>query len=336
MMTELNRRIACQWIAASLSATATPVTVCAQTGYPSRTVTVVSPFAPGGLNDMCARAVAKGLQQAFAQPVIVENRPGANTLLAMGQVARSAPDGHLLVTCTDTNMVYLPTIAPKQQFSLENDFAPITLLCAVPTLLIVRPGLQLNSVADLIAAGKAQPGKLTFASAGVASVAHIAGELFKWQAGVNMVHIPYRGAILGLTDVISGHVDLMFADLGTASELITAGRARAVGMTWCGRASKFPDVPTFDGRAQGLRGPPLGWRRSSSRNAGQIIRRLNKEIVASMHDPSVGGVIANLGAEIVTNSPDDFEAMIVRERTRFAQSFGRRASVGRMDRRAAR
>jgi tripartite-type tricarboxylate transporter receptor subunit TctC len=319
MMTELNRRIACQWIAASLSATATPVAVRAQTGYPSKTVTVVSPFAPGGLNDMCARAVAKGLQQAFAQPVIVENRPGANTLLAMGQVARSAPDGHLLVTCTDTNMVYLPTIAPKQQFSLENDFAPITLLCAVPTLLIVRPGLQLNSVADLIAAGKAQPGKLTFASAGVASVAHIAGELFKWQAGVNMVHIPYRGAILGLTDVISGHVDLMFADLGTASELITAGRARAVGITSLRRSSKFPDVPTFD--ETGLKDFEAGLWVGVAARAGtpvEIIRRLNKEIVASMHDPSVGGVIANLGAEIVTNSPDDFEAMIVRERTRFA------------------
>jgi tripartite-type tricarboxylate transporter receptor subunit TctC len=319
MMTELNRRVACQWIAASLSATATPVAVRAQTGYPSKTVTVVSPFAPGGLNDMCARAVAKGLQQAFAQPVIVENRPGANTLLAMGQVARSAPDGHLLVTCTDTNMVYLPTIAPKQQFSLENDFAPITLLCAVPTLLIVRPGLQLNSVADLIAAGKAQPGKLTFASAGVASVAHIAGELFKWQAGVNMVHIPYRGAILGLTDVISGHVDLMFADLGTASELITAGRARAVGITSLRRSSKFPDVPTFD--ETGLKDFEAGLWVGVAARAGtpvEIIRRLNKEIVASMHDPSVGGVIANLGAEIVTNSPDDFEAMIVRERTRFA------------------
>jgi len=319
MMTELNRRVACQWIAASLSATATPVAVRAQTGYPSKTVTVVSPFAPGGLNDMCARAVAKGLQQAFAQPVIVENRPGANTLLAMGQVARSAPDGHLLVTCTDTNMVYLPTIAPKQQFSLENDFAPITLLCAVPTLLIVRPGLQLNSVADLIAAGKAQPGKLTFASAGVASVAHIAGELFKWQAGVNMVHIPYRGAILGLTDVISGHVDLMFADLGTASELITAGRARAVGITSLRRSSKFPDVPTFD--ETGLKDFEARLWVGVAARAGtpvEIIRRLNKEIVASMHDPSVGGVIANLGAEIVTNSPDDFEAMIVRERTRFA------------------
>jgi tripartite-type tricarboxylate transporter receptor subunit TctC len=318
-MSELNRRIACQWIAASLGATATPVAVRAQTGYPSKTVTVVSPFAPGGLNDMCARAVAKGLQQAFAQPVIVENRPGANTLLAMGQVARSAPDGHLLVTCTDTNMVYLPTIAPKQSFSLENDFAPITLLCAVPTLLIVRPGLQLNSVADLIAVGKAQPGKLTFASAGVASVAHIAGELFKWQAGVNMVHIPYRGAILGLTDVISGHVDLMFADLGTASELITAGRARAVGITSLRRSSKFPDVPTFD--ETGLKDFEAGLWVGVAARAGtpvEIIRRLNKEIVASMHDPSVGGVIANLGAEIVTNSPDDFEAMIVRERTRFA------------------
>jgi tripartite-type tricarboxylate transporter receptor subunit TctC len=216
-------------------------------------------------------------------------------------------------------MVYLPTIAPKQQFSLENDFAPITLLCAVPTLLIVRPGLQLNSVADLIAAGKAQPGKLTFASAGVASVAHIAGELFKWQAGVNMVHIPYRGAILGLTDVISGHVDLMFADLGTASELITAGRARAVGITSLRRSSKFPDVPTFD--ETGLKDFEAGLWVGVAARAGtpvEIIRRLNKEIVASMHDPSVGGVIANLGAEIVTNSPDDFEAMIVRERTRFA------------------
>jgi tripartite-type tricarboxylate transporter receptor subunit TctC len=320
MATTLNRREASRLIAAaSFGAAASTTPLWAQPGYPSKTITVVSPFAPGGLNDICARSVAKGLQQAFGQTVIVENRPGANTLLAMGHVARSEPDGHLLVTCTDTNMVYLPTIAPKQSFSLEDDFAPITLICAVPTLLIVRPGLQVNSAADLIAAAKAQPDKLTFGSAGVASVAHIAGELFKYQAGVKMVHVPYRGAILSLTDVIAGHIDVMFADLGTASELVTAGKARAVGITSLRRNAKFPNVPTFD--ESGLKGFEARLWVGVAARAGtpaEIIRRLNKEIAASMHDPNIGGIIANLGAEIITNSPEEFTAMIVRDRTRFA------------------
>jgi tripartite-type tricarboxylate transporter receptor subunit TctC len=216
-------------------------------------------------------------------------------------------------------MVYLPTIAPKQTFSLENDFAPITLLCMVPTLLIVRPGLDINSAAELIAMAKAQPGKLTFASAGTASVAHIAAELFKWQAGVNMIHVPYRGAMLGLTDVIAGHVDVMFTDLGTASELVNAGRARAIAVSSMKRAAKFPNIPTFD--ESGLKNFEARlWIGVAARGGTprDVIALLNKEIVAGMRNPEIGGVIANLGADVVTNSPQEFSEMIVRERTHFA------------------
>jgi tripartite-type tricarboxylate transporter receptor subunit TctC len=320
MAQSFNRRDAGRLIAATgLVTAAAPVDLWAQAGFPSKTITVVCPFAPGGLNDNCARIVAKGLQQAFGQPVVVENRPGANTLLAMGHVARSAPDGHTLVTCTDTNMVYLPTIAPKQNFSLEEDFAPITLICTVPTMLIVRPGLNVNSAADLIAFAKAEPDKITFGSAGVASVAHIAGELFKYQAGVKMVHVPYRGAMLALTDTMAGHVDVMFADLGTASELVTGGKARAVGITSLRRSPKFPELPTFD--ESGMKNFQAGLWVGIAARAGtphEVVSRLNKEIVASMQDPKIGGLLTNLGAEVVTNSPEEFSAMIVRERDRFA------------------
>src|SRR5262249_47715134 len=216
-------------------------------------------------------------------------------------------------------MVYFPTIAPNQSFSLENDFAPITLLCVVPTILIVRPGLAVNAVGDLVAMAKAMPGKLTFASAGVASVAHIAAELFKWRAGVNMVHVPYRGAILGLTDVISGHIDLMFADMGTAGELVKGGKARAIAITSLKRSPFYPDIPTFD--ESGLAGFEQKLWIGVATRAGtpaEIVQRLNREIVASMQRPDVGGAIANLGAEVTSNTPEQFADLIVRDRTRYA------------------
>jgi tripartite-type tricarboxylate transporter receptor subunit TctC len=149
--------------------------------------------------------------------VLVENRPGGNTLIAMEQVARSAPDGHTLIAVSDLNMTYLPLLGPKVSFSIERDFVPVTLLCVVPFLLIVRPGLEANSAADVITLAKANPGKLSFASAGATSGPRMAGELFKHLGGIDMTHVPYRGAALAITDVMAGHVDLMFADMGSAA-----------------------------------------------------------------------------------------------------------------------
>ena len=293
--------------------------VGAQPKYPSRTVVVVSPFSAGGLNDMCSRAVARGLQQTLNETVVVENRPGGNTMIGLEHVARSAPDGHTLVTVSDANMTYLPSLMPNLSFSLEKDFAPITMIGIVPMVIIVRPGLDVNSVRDLIALAKAQPGKLNFASAGVGTAPHMTGELFKFRAGVNMVHVPYKGAMLAVTDVIAGHVDLMFADLGTALNHIKSGKVRAIAITTKERKSTLPDLPpiadTLDGFDARL------WIGMAAR-AGtpvDIIRRLNHDIVASLQKPEIGGLISSQGMTLATNSVEEFTRMIAEDRMRFAK-----------------
>jgi tripartite-type tricarboxylate transporter receptor subunit TctC len=292
----------------------------AQTGYPSRPITVVSPFSPGGLNDTCSRAVARGLQDAFGQSVVVENRPGANTLIGLEQVARSAPDGHMLVTVSDANMTYMPGLVSRLSFSLEKDFAPITLLSIVPLLLIVRSGLDVASAEDLIRLAKANPGKLSFSSAGVTSAPRMAGELFQWMSGTKMVHVPYKGATPAITDVMAGHVDLMFADAGSAGALVRAGKVRAIGISTARRSPLFPDIPPI--AETGLPDFEAKLWIGMATRAGtppDIVQRLNREIVASMQRPEVGGVIASQGVELMTNSPEEFARMIEADRARFAQ-----------------
>jgi tripartite-type tricarboxylate transporter receptor subunit TctC len=292
----------------------------AQATYPSKTVVVVSPFAPGGLNDICARSVANGLRQSFTQQsVIVENRPGGGTLIGLERVARSAPDGHVLATVTDSSMVYLPGMVSKLSYSLEDDFAPITMLCVVPTIIIVRPGLDIRSVRDLISMAKANPGKLTFGSAGIASVAHMAPELFKWRTGIDMTHVPYKGAAPALADVMAGHIDIMFADIGTAAAQVKAGRVRPIAISSLRRSPSMPDVPTI--AESGVDGFEVKLWIGLAARAGtptDIIQRLNREVVSFMQRPEVGGIIAATGAEIVTYSPERFSEIIREDRARFA------------------
>jgi tripartite-type tricarboxylate transporter receptor subunit TctC len=292
----------------------------AQAAFPSRLITVISPFAPGGLNDICSRAVAKGLQEGFRQTVVVENRPGGNTLIALEQVARSAPDGHMLITVSDLNMTFLPTLASKLSFSIERDFAPVTLLCVVPFLLLVRAGLDVNSAGDVIALAKGSPGKLSFASAGATSGPRMAGELFKLSSGISMTHVPYRGAALAITDVMAGHVDLMFADMGSAASLVKAGKVRAIGISVDQRAAAFPELPPIS--QTGLPGFDAKLWIGVCVRAGtspDIVQMLNREIIASLDRPEVAGAILSQGVEITTNSPDEFARMIVADRARFAQ-----------------
>ena len=291
----------------------------AQAAFPSRLITVVSPFAPGGLNDICSRAVAKGLQEAFRQPAVVENRPGGNTLIALEQVARSAPDGHMLITVSDLNMTYLPALVSKTSFSIERDFAPVTLICMVPFLLLVRPGLEANLAADVIKLAKANPGKLSFASAGATSGPRMTGELFKFMAGVDMTHVPYKGAALAITDVMAGHVDLMFADMGSAAALVKGGKVRAIGISALARAGAFPDVPPI--AQTGLANFDAKLWIGVCARAGtppDVIRTLNREIVESLKRPEIGGAILSQGVEITTNTPEEFTRMIASDRARFA------------------
>jgi tripartite-type tricarboxylate transporter receptor subunit TctC len=275
----------------------------AQAAFPSRLITVVSPFAPGGLNDICSRAVARGLQEAFKQTTVVENRPGGNTLIALEQVARSAPDGHMLITVSDLNMTYLPALVSKANFSIERDFAPVTLLCMVPFLLLVRPGLEANSAADIIKLAKANPGKLSFASGNGAGVA---GETFKSRAGLDMVHVPYRSAPQAVNDLLAGRVSLMFTDITVFLPHVQAGALRALATTRLQRSTIAPDLPTLDEAgltdfemdAWGGFFAPVG-------TPHEVVTKLNTELRKIIDSPEIKAKSATLGFEAFSSSPEE-------------------------------
>jgi tripartite-type tricarboxylate transporter receptor subunit TctC len=310
-----SRRVVLQGLTGTALATL-PTAGWGEAEYPSRTITVICPFAPGGINDVCARVVAKGLEAAFKLTVITENRPGASTLVAMDHLARSAPDGYILLTCSD-RIVCFPTIG-KTPFDIEKDFAPITRLIISPMFLVTRPGLEVKSVTDLIALAKAKP-TLTFASTGPGSTTHLTGELFKARTGVNMVHVPFRGSGPALTDVMGGHIDVMFADLGSATPFIRSGKLHAVAVANPHRSHTFPDVPTF--AESGLSGFEASlWIGLLARGgtSSQVIERLNHEVVVLLKNPENASLLTNLGTEIATNTPEEFAELIAQQRARVA------------------
>jgi len=311
MNDHLNRRTALAALGATL---AWPAGVLAQ-DYPSRVITVISPFPPGGLNDTSARAVAKALQAELGKPAIVENRPGGGTMIALEHLSRQPADGHTLLICGDTNMAVMPHLQRNLSFSLERDFAPVTLLVSAPAVLLVRPSLAVRSVQDLIALAKAQPGKLSYASAGNATPPHMLAEQFKARSGLAISHVPFKGAAEGMLNVLGDHVDFMFVDLASASAQVKSGKAKAIAVSTAARSRLLPDVPTvaesglpgFEGRA---------WQGVIARagTPAETIALLNRHIIKGMNRPEIGGVYESQGAELATSTPEQFAAMIADER----------------------
>jgi tripartite-type tricarboxylate transporter receptor subunit TctC len=313
----IDRRNLLQKLAgAALASISLPTAGMSANEYPSRTITVVSPFEPGGLNDISARVVAKGLEAAFKQTVITENRPGGSTILGMSYLARSEPDGCTLLTCSD-RIVCFPTIG-KTPFDIETAFAPVTRLVVVPMFLLTRPGLGVNSVAELIAMAKAKP-DLTFASTGPGSTTHLTGELFKIRTGVPLTHVPFRGALPALSAVLGGHIDVMFADMGSSSSFMKSGQLHAIAVASARRNKNFPNVPTFAeaGVSDFEKSLWIGLLARAGTPA-PIIKRLNQEVVKALGEPENARVLENLGAEIATDTPEEFSQLISSERARVA------------------
>src|SRR6266480_2672372 len=210
-------------------------------GYPSKAVKIVSPFVPGGPGDLLPRAVAAGLSPLLGQPVFVENRPGAATIIAMQAVAKSPPDGYTLIFTSVSSFINVSAYK-SLPYDPVGDFAPIALCFTTPLYLAVRPSLPANSVAELIALAKSRPRKLSFASGGTGTTAHLAGELFKSLAGVDMQHVPYKSAGPAMMDVMAAHVDLMFGSAGLSEA--RAGKVRVLAVTSARRSSAAPELPT--------------------------------------------------------------------------------------------
>ena len=287
--------------------------------WPSQPIKWVVPFPPGGAMDTMARTLGESLSVSLKQPVITENRPGAGGAIGSGLVAMAAPDGHTMMIVSIGHAVN-PSIYPKLQYDATRDFAPVSLVGIVPNLLVAHPSVKANDVKELVALAKAQPGKLSYASAGNGTTVHLAAELFNSMAGVDIMHVPYKGSAPAVTDLMGGQVDIMFDSLSSARPYVESGKLKALAVTTTKRSSVFPNVPTV--AESGLPGYGLsGWYAVfvPAKTPKPIIDRLNAELVQALKQPNVRARFAQIGAEPVGSSPQELANTLKSETARWAQ-----------------
>jgi tripartite-type tricarboxylate transporter receptor subunit TctC len=278
--------------------------------YPVKPVRIISPYPPGGLGDLLPRAVAAGLTETLGQQVIVENRPGASQIIGMQAAAKSPPDGYTLVFGSVTSLAINPSVQTSLPYDPVKDFAPVSLCVTTPLYLVVHPAVPAASVKDLIAIARARPGRLTYGSGGNGSSNHLAGELFKSLARVDLLHVPYKGAGPAMIDVMAGHVDLMFGAAGLAEA--QAGKVRVLGVTSAKRSAAAPKVPTLAESGVpryeatiwfGLLVP--------AGTPPAIITRLSNDIHKALLQPRMREQFSTV--EITPSSPEGFASLIQRE-----------------------
>jgi tripartite-type tricarboxylate transporter receptor subunit TctC len=282
--------------------------------YPSRPVSIVVAFTPGGPSDVLSRLIARRLQEILHQPFIVENRPGAGGNLAAEQVKNADPDGYTLLMGNNSILATNAALYKKLSYDAQKDFAPISLVGTQPNILVVNPSVPANSMAELIALAKASPGALNFASSGHGAAAHLAGELFKTEAKINIVHVAYKGAAPALQDVIAGHVQMMFATSASVIGLIKNEKVRALAVTTMKRTALLPDLPTVD--ELGLKGFDATTWHGLVAPAGtpkEIVEMLNIAVTEALKDPATQKALLDLGVDVVGSSPKEFEDYIKSE-----------------------
>ena len=279
--------------------------------YPARPVKLIVPFAAGGPADIYARFLAQRLEVALGQPFIVDDRPGAGSVIGTDAAAKSASDGYTLLVMSNTHTVN-ETLVPNKPYALLRDFVPIAPVNYSDLVLVVHPAVAANNLAELLALAKAKPGKLNYASSGPGTPYHMAGELFKAMAGVDIVHVPYRGSSQARTDTIGGQVDMMFDAVTTMSEFAKAGKVRALATTGKVRSSVLPNVPTMS--EAGVPGyEAVIWLgvMAPKGTPPEIVRRLNAEITAIVGRPEVRDDWARQGAVAMKMNPEEFGRYIV-------------------------
>jgi tripartite-type tricarboxylate transporter receptor subunit TctC len=297
---------------------ALPHELPAQT-FPSRPVRILCPFPPGGGVDMTARAIAQELTTLLGYPVVVENKPGAGGNVAAAEVARSAPDGHTLLLTLNALHAISPHLYAKLPFDAMKDFSFITPLVSFHNVLVVSPASSARSVQELIAAAKREPGKVTFASSGNGTNIHLVGELFKSMAGVDIVHVPYKGSAPALTDLMGGAVAMMFDTIPSAVSHVKSGKLRALGVTGARRSPLFPEVPTV--AESGLPGfEVVSWYGLIGPAAmpQEVVRRLNAEAAKGANGKEFRGRMEPLGFEVVTSTPEKMVEMLKADSARWA------------------
>jgi tripartite-type tricarboxylate transporter receptor subunit TctC len=274
--------------------------------YPSKPVKIIVPFAAGGPADVYARFLGARLQEALGQPFVIDDRPGAGSIIGTDAVAKSAPDGYTLLLMSNTHTVN-ESLVPNKPYALLRDFLPVAPINYSDLVLVVHPSVAANGIADLIRLAKASPGKLNYASSGPGTPYHMAGELFKAMAGVDIVHVPYKGSSGARTDVLGGQVQMMFDAVTTMSEHARSGRVKALGTTGKSRSSVLPGVPTID--EAGVTGyEAVIWLGliAPKGTPPQIVNRLNAEITKIVNRPEVQQEWAKQGAIPMVMTPDAF------------------------------
>jgi tripartite-type tricarboxylate transporter receptor subunit TctC len=287
--------------------------------FPDHAIRLVVPSSPGGGTDITGRILARKLSEVIGEQVVVDNRPGAGSMIGNDIVAKSAPDGYTLLMGIST-LAIIPSVYKKPAYDVFKDLAPISQAVSLPNVLVVHPSVPVKTVGQLIALGKAQPGKLVCGSAGVGSNPHLSAELFKSMAKLNWVHVPFKGSGPGMVSLISGEIDVLFPSLTSAIRHIRAGKMRALGVSTNYRAKVLPDVPTIE--QAGLRGyqsdqwfgvlAPAG-------TSGDVIGFLHKHIVQSLRSADVTRQLAEQGSQIVASSPDEFAAYIRAQADKWAR-----------------
>ncbi len=299
-----------------LAASAAALSTLSRTGhaqtYPTQPVRVIVAFAAGSGSDIMARLMAQWLTERLGQPIIIENRPGAGGNVGTEMVVKAPPDGYTLLKVVPANTVN-DTLYERLPFNFIRDIAPVAGMVRVPYVLVVNQSLPVTTVPEFIAYAKANPGKLNFASAGVGTGIHMSGELFKMMTGVNMVHVPYRGAGNAMTDLIGGQVQLMFDTTQASIPHIKAGKVRALAVTTAARSELLPDLPTIGDFVPGYEASgPFGF--GAPRNTPvEIVEKLNRDINAALADPKAKARIAELGGEVLTGSPAAFGKLLAEE-----------------------
>jgi tripartite-type tricarboxylate transporter receptor subunit TctC len=286
--------------------------------YPSHPVRVIVPFAPAGDTDLVARLIGHWLSERLGQPFIIENRPGAGTNIGTEVVVRAPADGYTLLLVSPPAAINA-TLYDKLSFVFLRDMAPVAAVIRAPFVMEVNPSVPAKTVPEFIAYAKANVGKISMASAGVGSGPHLAGELFKMMAGVNAIHVPYRGQGPALTDLLTGHVQLYFAGIPSSIQYVRAGKLRALAVTTATRSEVLPDIPTLSEFLPGYEASFWGGFCAPKGTPAEIVDKLDKEINAALADPMIKARIADLGATALPGSPRDFGSLIAQETEKWGE-----------------
>jgi len=286
--------------------------------YPSRPVRVIVGAAPSGTYDIMARMIGQSLSERLGQPFVIENRPGAGTTIGTEAVVKAPPDGYTLLlvgaAAATSALLY-----DKLNFNFIRDIAPVAGVSREPHIIVVHPSVPASTVPELIAYAKANPGKISMSSGGTGTVGHLCGELFKMLAGVNLVHVPYRGLAPALNDLLGGQVQVTFGSMASSIEHIRAGKLRALAVTTATRSEMLPDVPTVREFVPGYEASTWSGVGAPKAMPAEIVDKLNKEVNAAIADPKMRTRLADLGSTALAGSPADFGKLIADETEKWAK-----------------